>query len=557
VRRRTLWIAAVALIAIVAHALWPEPARQQPASRDLRIGVVQFPPNLHPAIGDNMVKSLVLAPARPLLVGYDTALQPVCLACEEAPRLERDGEDDRITLRLRPGLAWDDGVPVGLDDFAFTLDAGRAPSSGIVHGSLYRDELRSITARDARTIVVQRRGHQCNAADLPIQLLPAHVERPVFEANSAEYRATTRFDTAPTTPGLSWGAYRIAQFTPGSRLILARNPHWPGPAPQFDRLIVNAFGSAAALRTSLLAGEIDLVPGEAGLGTEQAIEIEQRSGDRFRVLWQDTLAFTRLTWPLDDPRFADLRVRKALAHGLDRDTLLSTVLAGKAKPAFSSTSPILPYAIPQGGYGYDPARAAALLDEAGWRDGPDGMRHDAHGNRLEFEIVTTAGNRERELAVQVIVADWRKLGVAAHIRLVEPRVLFGELLPNRAVRGVALTHYVLEPDLPPRALRHSESVPTDANGHAGVNFSGYRSATMDALLERLAQHCDPDERKQSWAALQRLEAEELPDLPLWFAQRPTLVASWLDGVQPTPTIPYSLAWAFTWRDARSSVTTSR
>ncbi|MDB5364386.1 MAG: peptide transporter [Rhodospirillales bacterium] len=558
-KKKISLLAAFALIAFAAYSLWPSPpSLQNRAAHTLRIAVTQFPPNLHPAIGDDMAKSLVLAPARPLLVGYDAKLEPTCLACETAPRVETKGDDDQVVLTLRDGLAWDDGVKVGLDDFAFTLEVGRAPASGIVHGSLYRDEIMSVEARPNSaegppSIVLQRRGHHCDAAALPIHLLPAHVERPVFLANPSHYRAATRFDTAPATPGLSWSAYRIEQFNPGERLIFARNPHWPGPPAFFDRLIVSVRGSGAALRASLLAGEVDLVPGEAGLGTEQAIEIEQQHGDRFRVIWQDTLAFSRLTWPLDDPRFADLRVRRALAYGLDRDALIRTVLAGKAKPATSSTSPILPYAAAAESYGYDPARANALLDEAGWRRGADGVRRDARGKRLEFEVATTAGVRERELAVQVIAAEWGKLGVAAHIRLVDPRVLFGEMLPHRAVDGVALTHYVLEPDVPPRALRHSQSVPDDSNGHAGVNFSGYRSPRMDALLDELATTCETQARKRVWTELQQLEAEDLPDLPLWFAQRPTVTARWLTGVEPTPSVPYATAWAFRWRDRRAAI----
>ncbi|WP_420241214.1 peptide ABC transporter substrate-binding protein [Roseiterribacter gracilis] len=550
--KKKIALAAVALVAVAAYSLWPTP-NKAPSLHTLRIAVTQFPNNLHPAIGDDMAKSLVLAPARPQLVGYDSKLEPVCLACEGAPRIERNGANDDVVLTLRDGLAWDDGVKVGLDDFAFTLEVGRASASGIVHGSLYRDEIVGITARDARTIVLQRNGHRCDAAALPIHLLPAHIERPVFLANPDDYRAATRFDTAPATPGLSWSAYRVERLEPGERLLLARNPHWPGPPAFFDRLIVSVRGSGAALRASLLAGEVDLVPGEAGLGTEQALEIEQRHSDRFQVLWQDTLAFSRLTWPLDDPRFADLRVRRALAYGLDRDALLRTVLAGKAKAATSSTSPILPYAANVESYGHDPARANALLEEAGWRRGTDGVRRDKNGKRLEFEIVTTAGNRERELAVQVIAADWGKLGVAAHIRLVEPRVLFGEMLPKRTIAGVALTHYVQEPDVPPRALRHSSSVPDDTNGHAGVNFSGYRSPQMDALLDQLATVCDPAARAQVWRALQQLEAAELPDLPLWFAQRPTIAAKWLQSIEPVPSVPYGTAWAFRWRDSRTPV----
>jgi peptide/nickel transport system substrate-binding protein len=133
--------------------------------------------------------------------------------------------------------------------------------------------------------------------------------------------------------------------------------------------------------------------------------------------------------------------------------------------------------------GYDPAAAAALLAEAGWTPGPGGIRVNAAGERLSFELMTTAGNRSREAVQQVIQAQWRAVGVEARIRNEPPRVLFGETLSRRRFGGAALYAWVSSPENVPRSSLHSEEIPTAARTGPARTMVGFRNAEMDALLE--------------------------------------------------------------------------
>src|SRR5207245_9046592 len=127
---------------------------------------------------------------------------------------------------------------------------------------------------------------------------------------------------------------------------------------------------------------------------------------------------------LDKPALADRRVRQALLLGLDREAMSRMLFAGQQPVANSFLNPLDPgYATDIPHYRYDPERAAALLDEAGWSAQPKGPRADAAGNRLAFELMTTAGNRSRELVEQVLQSQWRRIGVEARIRNEPARVL--------------------------------------------------------------------------------------------------------------------------------------
>src|SRR3546814_1078119 len=119
----------------------------------------------------------------------------------------------------------------------------------------------------------------------------------------------------------------------------------------------------------------------------------------------------------------------------------------------------------------DPARAEALLEEAGCTRGPKGLRVNAGGQPLAFELMTTAGNRSRELVQQVLADYWKRVGVEARIRNEPARVFFGETVAKRRFDGLALFAWLTAPENLPRTTLHSASIPTPANNWAGQNRS--------------------------------------------------------------------------------------
>ena len=161
--------------------------------------------------------------------------------------------------------------------------------------------------------------------------------------------------------------------------------------------------------------------------------------------------------------------------------------------------------------------------------------------------MTTAGNRTRELIQQVAQGQWRQLGIETTIRNEPPRVFFGETTTKRRFTGLALFAWISSPENVPRSTLHSEEIPTEANGWSGQNFTGYRNPRMDQLLDAIEVELDRDRRAALWHELQRLYADDLPALPLFFRADAHIWPLWLDGVRPTGHLAPDTLWVESWR----------
>jgi len=530
------------------------------AAGELRIGTTQFPSTLNPHIDSMVAKTYVLAMAmRPLTV-YDADWQLICLLCTELPTLENGGasleplpdggQGIAVTYHIQPKATWGDGTPVTSADMVFTWQVGKHPKSGVSGFEAFRRIL-DVEVIDDKTFVlhVDRVTFDYNAAG--IDLLPAHIERSTFEADPETYRNRTAYDTDATNPGLYFGPYRIVEVVSGARIVLERNPTWWGPEPAFDRITVSVVENTAALEANLLSGAIDMIAGELGLTLDQALAFEKRHGDRYQVIYKPSLTYEHLDLNLDNPILADRRVRQALILALDRQAMNQRLFEGRQPVADASVSPLdWVYNPDAPKYAHDPARAAMLLDEAGWSRIEGGIRHDAAGKRLTLELMTTAGNRSRELVEQVIQSQWKQVGIDARIRNEPARVFFGETVTKRKFTGAAMFAWLSSPESVPRTTLYSDQIPTEANNWGGQNYTGFQNDAMDALIDAIEIELDRDKRKALWSRLQRLYAEELPVIPLYWRANPYVLPKWLSGLRPTGHQGTTTYWIEEWRDAR-------
>ena len=192
-------------------------------------------------------------------------------------------------------------------------------------------------------------------------------------------------------------------------MVLERNPYWHGTRPSFDRIVIKTIGNTAALQTNLLSGDVDMVPGEGmGLTLDQVLALQKQYPDRFAYAYKPNLSYTHIDLQLDNPILADIRVRRALLMGINRQSMVDKLMGGHVPIADSFISPLQPiYNAEVPAYPYDPARARALLAEAGWTPGEDGICRNAAGERLSLEFTTSTGVRSRELLQQVMQSEWR------------------------------------------------------------------------------------------------------------------------------------------------------
>jgi len=530
---------------------------------ELVIGISQFPSTLHPNIDSMAAKSYVLGMTQRPFTAYDHDWQLACFLCTELPTFENglavreplpegvEGHGERegvaTTYTIQPDATWGDGTPVTTDDVLFTYEVGKHPDSGISNAELYRRIL-GIDVIDDKTFVVHNDRIEFTYSGLgDFRVLPAHLERAVFEADPATYRNRTTFDTDPTNPGLWFGPYRVSEVVSGSHIALEANPTWWGPAPHFKRIVVKVIENTAALEANLLSGAIDMIAGELGLTLDQAIAFEQRNGDRFTVFYQPGLLYEHVEVNLDNPILADLRVRKALMYGLDRQAMNQQLFGGRQPVADTKVSELdWVYDPKVTKYGEDLDAAAALLDEAGWTEIRNGMRYNAAGEPLQIELMSTAGNRTRELVEQVLQSQWRRLGIDIRIRNEPARVFFGQTVNERKFPGMAMFAWSSAPEHVPRTILHSEEIPTADNGWAGQNYAGYVNPEVDQLIDDIEVELDRDKRKAMWWRLQEIYADQLPALPLYFRADAHIWPKWLDGIRPTGHMHPSTLWVEQW-----------
>ncbi|HTH15571.1 MAG TPA: peptide ABC transporter substrate-binding protein, partial [Magnetospirillum sp.] len=410
---------------------------------------------------------------------------------------------------------------------------------------LYRRILK-VEVKDKKTFVlhVDRLTFDYNAIN-DLRVLPAHIERERFE-KPVEYRNRTAYDQDTTNPGLYNGPYRIVQVAQGSHIVLEPNPHWWGAKPAFKRIVVKTIENTAALEANLLSGGVDMIAGELGLPLDQAIAFEKRNGQAWNVLFKSGLVYEHIDLNLSSPILADKRVRQALLWALDREAVNKQLFDGRQPVAHSSVNPLDGvYAADVPKYRYDPAKAAALLDEAGWKMS-GGVRRNAQGEPLALELGTTAGNRSRELVAQVLQAQWRKVGADVRLKVEPPRVFFGDTVTKRKFPHMALFAWYSAPESVPRSNLHSSQIPSEKNNWSGQNYPGYANPRMDELIDSIEVELNRPKRVALWRELQHLYADELPALPLFFRADAFILPKALKGVVPTGHQDPTTLWVENW-----------
>ena len=543
------------LIALVVYTSAGSPSTI--AAKDkLVIGITQFPSTFHPNIDSMAAKSYILAmTARPFTV-FDANWELICMLCTELPTLENGlAKKERtpggkqgiaVTYSIQPKALWGDGVAVSTKDVLFTWKVGRHPKSSVGNMELYRS-IYKIDVKDEKTFTFHfdKLTFDYNSINDFI-LIPAHIDEANF-SNPEIYKNRTAFDTDTLNKGLYFGPYKITEVAPGSHVVLDRNPTWYGKSPAFNRIVVRAIGNTAAMEANLVSGGLDMIAGELGLSIDQAISFEKRHKQKYNVIYQPGLVYEHIDLNLENPLLQDIRIRKALIYAIDRKAISESLFGGRQPVAHSSVNPldwVFAEDVPK--YAYDPEKTAALLDEAGWSIKNRGVRTNAKGQELTFEIMTTAGNRTRELVQQILQSQWKAVGFDIKIKNEPARVFFGRTMTERRYSGLGMYAWMSSPENVPRTTLHSEHIPTKANNFAGQNYTSYKNAEIDELLETIETQLDKSKRKELWRRLQHIYANELPVLPLYFRANAYILPKWLTGVEPTGHQYSTTLWVENW-----------
>jgi len=426
---------------------------------------------------------------------------------QDLPKTSTDGLT--YTFKLRPNLKWSDGQPLTADDVIFTYQLAYDPKYADVasprRGDLSK-YIASATAPDPQTVVITTT--QVFAPFLVSHgqygILPKHV----LGSLSAKDINTAPFNTAPT---VSNGAFKFVSWQSGQQVTLARNDnYWAGPA-LLDQYIYKVLPDSTTVANQLKTGEIDIGPVDPA-----QYDSVKASGNvaitEFPVAIFDFYAYNLDPTKLGGKLFAQKEVRQALVYALDRQSWVNAIYFGHASVA-TSVEPPTSWAFkakPQVVYNFDKAKANSLLDAAGWAKGSDGIRANKDGLKLQFEMHTNAGNKQRESLLTVMQQSWKDIGVDATPKLIQFPQLVTEIVSTRAfdmfLVGFSWTQ---DPDEAP--LFHSRNA-----APGGFNGADFKNADVDAALDGALVTLDKNKRKQLYYQFQDIMSDQVPAPILMF-----------------------------------------
>jgi peptide/nickel transport system substrate-binding protein len=451
------------------------------------------------------------------------------------------------TYRLRPSLTWHDGTGLTADDFIFSWHLYTTPGLALFTSSP-QDLIEEISAPDPRTLTIRWRAAYPYAGALVydhLPPLPRHILEPLRLAMDQPGGRDALVNHAFwTTDYIGAGPYRLVRWDAGYELEgVAFAAHALG-RPRIDRIVLRIMNDENAALSALMAGSFDYaecflfmfehvkilqqdwIPSGKGMLRDCPVATNS-SAIQFRPEYQKS------------PALLDLRVRRAIAHAIDRQAIHEAIYDGQGHFAETFIPPEAPE-YPDvdrviARYPYDPRRAEQLLTEAGLSRDREGLFLTRGGERFRPDYWVTAGAQSERIST--IVADtWRRAGIDA-----QPYVLSLAAGRDNEVRATfpGLTQVGLSSQDDAIAGFASAQIGTAGNRWRGANRGGWENEAVDRLLDAFNTSLDRRERSRQFAEIVRIISEQLPVLTYNPNLRWRVHVSTLQGPGPNP--PAALA----------------
>lgn len=485
------------------------------------VGTISDPENLIPLVATDSASYDVIGMVYCRLLRYDGKLE---LTGDVATRWEVLDDGLRLRFHLNPEARWHDGVPVTASDVLFTIEVLRNPEVPSPYKG-YVDKLERMVRIDEHTVEAVYSEPYARALDTwagSFYLLPRHLLE-------GEDLLSTPYARRP----VGCGPYRFRNWVSKRSVELERNPDWHGDGPRIAGYRLQVIPDQASMFLELLAGGLD----QMGLTAQQYAQQtrDRRFRERFDTHAYTGFNYTYLGFNLQPERsgaerfegFRDVRVRRALAHAIDKREIVDGVLFGLGEPTSGPFRPGMWYTADDVDEpAYDPDRARALLEEAGWVDeNGDGIR-TREGKPFRFTLLTNQGNRSREQVGQILQDRFRAIGVQADLRIVEWSTFLTEFVDRFNFDAVILGWSTgIDPDQ--YEIWHSSRT-----GPRQFNFVGFANDEVDALLEQGRSTFDRDERQQVYRQIHRILAAEQPYVFLFVPQSLPAVHKRVRGIVP-------------------------
>ena len=563
IAHRVLIPALMALVLLVPAA---EAATGGRGSGDvLRLLFWQAPTvvNPHLSIGskDLTASRIVYEP----LASFDADGRLVAFLAAEIPSLENGGvaRDGRsVTWKLKEGIKWADGKLFSADDVLFTFEYASNPEVGTTSSATY-EIVERVEVVDEHTVTVHFK--DVNPAwalafvGVNGMIIPRHLFEPYNNADAQ--------DAPANLEAVGTGPYRVRDFEEEDILIIGEdavstikitfepNPYFREPdKPWFRSVELRGGGSALKAAEAVLRdGVIDFAL-NLQVVKEKLIKLEAHGKglllappsartERIMINFSDPNRETddgeRSSTKYPHPFLTDKQVRQAINLGIDRDAV--TELYGRAgRTATNMLISPASYSSPNTTWEYDPKKAAAMLDDAGWTDSDgDGVR-DRDGVRLSL-VFQTSVNKVRQKTQAMIKKSLESIGFEVELKYIDSSIFFGPVGDNTNTRRhfyadleeFSFSNKSPDPGAYLRAWTCAEASQMENNWSSG-NWSRYCNPTFDALFERSRTELDPEKRRQLIIQMNDILIEDVAIIPMVERSITFGISNTLVDVQSTP-----------------------
>ena len=500
------------------------------AGDTLRIAQVQEPAALDPLLLNGTVALEYAALIYSYLLKFDDRGELVPDLAIEVPSLANGGvsKDQRhITYHLRHGVKFSDDVELTAQDVVFTNDAVNNPKN-LIQSRLGYDQIAAVQAVDRYTVEVTLK--KPYAPILALFCAPGNVYPIIPKHVLAKYPDINKIDFNAHPIGS--GPFTVIEWRRGDRVILAANEHYWKGKPQIARIEIRFSPDYNALVNRLDAGDVD-----AGFNIDPAVVPQLRQNTNLNVAYTPLDGLGSLIFNMQDPVMVDVRVRRALSMAIDVPAMVAKASQGiySAKDAgrglfkWAYNSKVLK--MPP----YDPDAARKLLDAAGWKAGPDGIRAK-NGRPLEITFILEKGSQTYAIVGNMVEQAERAVGAGVSQKefVVEqfaaPVSMGGPVYSGK----FNIAEYPFLPGLDPDP---TDQFACDRVPPAGFNKPRYCSAAMDAALARGVATFDRAGRQAAYDDVQRILSRELPMLMIYQIVQVNAWPKWLkheSGAVSTP-----------------------
>jgi peptide/nickel transport system substrate-binding protein len=546
----TLFFSAVLIITSLLGCQSAATASTAPTQKNITIVIPEDPPSFNPIIVDSGYDALVMELVMLGLSDIDPNGKVYPELAAELPTIENGGVvvDDtagtmKVTWKMRQDVQWADGKPVTANDVIFTYNAIINPETGGWIPGI--DNIDSIDKVDDYTFTINYNaiypGYLTQFGGEQVAVWPAHY------CDASQGFAAWDCARKP----LSNGPFVLTEWINGDHMTFVRNENYfEKGKPGIDKINVNIVPDQTVRKTMLINGDADLdmwttEPIIADLKGEPNVEVNPSPTNRFVMRIFFNLAAKGTTDPVATPHpiLSDIRVRQAIRAAIDVDTISKEFFVGYAQPVWTDffRPPYVCDNIPRPKF--DPAAAAVLLDEAGWKDmDGDGVR-ECHGCKsaeegyvMEMEFITYAEYGEPlELTQQLIAEQLGKLGIKLNLTVVEGSVLWAASTDGGIEQNGNFDMDIWDDGysgVDPTNYLESYYSTASATPDAGYNFGRWSNPEFDELLSHVYT-LDEQQRKDSFCKMASILEEDLPELLLFTAINADAHSTRLQNVQST------------------------